>query len=261
MNASDVPGGVKRSDLVEYAEALGRVLASHWPDATSIIWKGSAYKAWDGPYDFLPGLSDLDMHVYRSGGLDDPWQARRVIFDAVGEPPGNTPLQLLVLDIDATASPLWQSSYLVLFGGAPPGGFTTETELRTQDLEELLEAAGRARQIRDGVIDRSGAELWHYLRRVRWMFPPVLVRAATVLGHSPFEVWPMNRTALLELTAGDADLQDIRDATIRYYETALAAGLRPGDGDTSEKALHAGHDLLMIAADWADARTGTILAE
>ena len=116
------PLAVRRADLEDYAVALGEVCAQVFDDAVSIIWKGSAYKPWDGPYDFLPGLSDLDVHVYRAAAALNPWSARRRIFRELGSPPGNTPLQLMVLDVNRLPEPwsLFLGGYRGLAGVEPP---------------------------------------------------------------------------------------------------------------------------------------------
>jgi hypothetical protein len=252
------PLAVRRSDLEEYAVALGSVCAEVFDDAISIIWKGSAYKPWDGPYDFLPGLSDLDVHVYRTAAVLNPWSARRRIFRELGSPPGNTPLQLMVLDVNRLPDPwsLFHGGYRVLEGDEPPVAATAPGEITARDMRDLGGAAAQAESVAAGVIDRPDDQLWAYLVRTRWMFPSTLNRCATVAGLDPVGVWTMNRTSLLEAVAGVGELTPVRDAVLSYFEAALTAGAVPGNGLAAELALRAGHALLLEADAWFTRRTG-----
>lgn len=245
--------GALRTHLATYAGEIARALFEIHPDATSIVWKGSAYKPWDGPYDFIPGLSDLDVHVYRPGGLVDPFALRRRLFATVGDPPSGTPLQLLILDSDNLPNPwtLLEGTYGVLVGDPPPVPPADEDDMRRRDLLDLRGLDGWIRQIASGVVDRSEAELWEFLRRVRWMFPSILTRVATVAGENPAGMWRMNRTATLAHTAGVSGVGDVRSATVDYLEAAVvAAGSQ--HGSDAEPALRAGYHLLQTALEWVE---------
>lgn len=242
-----------RSQLAEYATRAAEVLSSVYPDAQSILWKGSALKPWDGPYDFIPRLSDLDLHVYRPGGLENVWNVRRALFDATGPVPGETMLQLLVIDADSIPDEwtLFEETYEVLVGDAPPKTETNEPEMRERDIRDIERFEVNAADIRRGVVDRPGSELWPYLRRVRWMFPTVLNRVASVSGHSPALIWTLNRTGVLDLTKGDPAVSTVRTAAVEYFEAAVIAAADAGaNPDTAETALRRGHDLLVEASDW-----------
>lgn len=44
--------------------ALADALVDRFGDRISHIWvKGSAQKRWDGPVDYVPELSDVDIHL------------------------------------------------------------------------------------------------------------------------------------------------------------------------------------------------------
>lgn len=252
------PLAVRRRDLEAYAVALGDVCVEVFEDAVSIIWKGSAYKPWDGPYDFLPGLSDLDIHVYRTSPVLNPWSARRRIFRELGSPPGNTPLQLMVIDVGNLPEPwsLFHGGYRVLHGDAPPVPATTPDEVRRRDREDLANARRQAETVAAGVVDRPDDQLWSYLVRTRWMYPSMLNRTATAAGLDPVDTWTMNRTALLDAVASIESLDPVRHAVISYFEAALTAGAVPGNGLAAELALRAGHALLLESADWYEHHGG-----
>lgn len=253
LPVSAVPDLPDREVLAAYAAAVGRAAAQALPGYVSVVWKGSAHKPWQGPYDFLPGLSDLDIHIYRPGGLDDPWELRGRIQDDVGPSPLGTPLQLLVLD-PATLPDWWTllpGTYAVLAGEEPPVPVPPRPLLLDRDRYGLAEALSHAESVANGVVACGDGDLWSYLVTVRWMFLPMLYRGVSLVRRAPEEAWAMNRTQLLEAAAQHRSLRSLREATIDYLDAALAAcSVRPEPAGASE-ALRAGEHLLRVAAEWA----------
>ncbi len=54
MTLAAIPGPaeIDRPTLEAHALAVADVVAELVPDHVSILWKGSAQKPWDGPFDF-----------------------------------------------------------------------------------------------------------------------------------------------------------------------------------------------------------------
>ncbi len=245
-----------RSDLERYAAAVCALAREALPGAVSVIWKGSAFKRWEGPYDFLPGLSDLDVHVYRPGGLGDPWALREVLADRLGPPPGRVPFQLLVLD--PAELPAWWTvlpgTYRVLAGGAPPCPVPPRPVLVERDRISLAEASGHAGRVAAGVVSRSDDELWNYLVANRWMFGPVLHRVVSVAIGRPEQVWALNRTRVITMAAAIPSLDAVLRAALAYFEAARVAGLARPDSSPAPTAVRRGRELLLAAAAWAAGR-------
>ncbi|MDH3471522.1 MAG: hypothetical protein OEM94_09430 [Acidimicrobiia bacterium] len=252
------PPEINREDLEGYALAVADVAAELVPDHLSILWKGSAQKPWDGPYDFLPGLSDIDIHIYRQGVLADPWAMRQAVMHRVGPPPWDTPLQLLALDT-ATLPDWWLvMSYEVLHGSAPPISTPSTDVLLQRDRVSLAEAHRHSTRVGTDVLGLSDGELWTYLRSVRWMFPPIVQRIATISGHPPEEVWSMNRTNALALVTANPATSHLATAAADYFEAALRACERR-DGPSAERALRAGQSLLDAAGQWAASQPDAVI--
>ena len=249
---------MNRAALEEYALAVAGVVAELVPDHVSILWKGSAQKPWDGPFDFLPGLSDIDLHVYRQGGLDDPWELRRAVVERVGVAPWDTPLQLLALDTETLPDWWLVMSYEVLHGSEPPISTPSSDVLLQRDRVSLAEVHRHSSRVGTDVLGLADKELWPYLRSVRWMFPPVVQRIATVSGHSPDEVWSLNRTKALALVTANPATSHLASLAVAYFEAALRACHRR-DAPTSEAALRAGQRLLDRTGDWAAAQPGAVI--
>ncbi len=253
--------GPARADLAAYVAAVARAAAAALPGYVSILWKGSAYKPWDGPYDFLPGLSDLDVHVYRPGGMGDAWALRERVVGEAGPAPGGIPLQLMVLDTD-TLPPWWTvlpGTYGVLAGRPPPVAVPPLEVLLERDRIGLAEAAGNASRVDNGVVGRSDAELWDYLVATRWMYVPALYRVVALAVGDPAEVWAMNRTKLLAAARRLPSVRPVLVAGEGFLAAALAASERRPDGSTAGEALRAGQALLRAAAAWGASREDAVV--
>ena len=250
------PCEVRRDELKWFTRVVADAVIDQYPDAASIVWKGSSVKAWEGPFDFIPGLSDLDVQVYRHGGVTDPWELRRAVLAEVGDSPLVSRLQLLVMDPDDLPDPwyLYPGTFEVLHGDAPAVTPIDPARIVAQDREAMTEAGDQAYRLETKIVGLGDAELWRYLQRAHRLFSPVLYRAATINGYPADEIWPLNRTRLLERTAGDEELAPIRSATIAYYGAAVDAGLTEGLPAFVEEAVRAGQHLLRTAAAWIDAR-------
>jgi hypothetical protein len=253
---SYTPCEVRRDELKWFTRVVADAVIEQYPDAGSIVWKGSSVKPWEGPFDFIPGLSDLDVQVYRRGGVTDPWQLRRAVLDEIGDSPLVSALQLLVLDPDDLPDPwyLYPGTFEVLYGDAPEVTPVDPVRIAEEDRIAMLESADQAYRLEAKIVGLGDAELWRYLQRAHRLFSPVLYRAATISGNPPDEIWPLNRTRLLERTAGDDGLAPIRSGTIEYYAAAVDAGLTDGLTACVEEAVRAGQHLLRSAAAWIAAR-------
>ncbi len=254
-----VPAG--RGEIEAFARRVGAAAAELLPDHSSIIWKGSTHKPWEGPYDFLPGLSDIDIHVYRDRPLTDPWDLRRAVVQQAGPAPYATPVQLLVMEVSAL--PDWWTilpgTYEVLAGGAPPMTVPETSRLLDKDRYSLAGSATDAARVSYDILGLADEELWPYLRSMRSLFPPVLYRAASVWTGRPERVWSLNRTRLVSFTADHLSLQKLTEAAVAYFEAALAACHEPGNAAASERALRVGQDLLYAAGEWAAARPDAVV--
>lgn len=250
-----------RQQVGRFATRIAAAAAELLGDFTSIIWKGSTHKPWEGPFDFLPGLSDIDIHVYREAPPADPWGLRRAVLDAAGSPPFGTPLQLLVLD--TTSLPEWWTilpgTYQVMHGAEPPVTVPPTNSLLERDRYGLAGAFGDVARVSYDILGLTDEELWPYLRSARSLFPPALYRATSVWTGRPERVWSLNRTRLLALAGEDLSLSAIAEAAVAYFTAALGACDDPGHPEAAEAALRAGQHLLTTAGEWAAQRPDAVV--
>jgi hypothetical protein len=64
------PGEV-RADVEAMVGAVAGALVARFGDAIAGLWfKGSAQKRWDSPLDYVPEISDVDIHVRAARAAD-----------------------------------------------------------------------------------------------------------------------------------------------------------------------------------------------
>lgn len=233
-----------------YADALEELL----PDGTisGVYMKGSAHKSWDSVIDYVPELSDVDIHV----GLTQPvdtvheldWSLdlARTALDsytrrfagAIHKPRPQLVFLEAVERLDGYL-PSPSSSVRTLAGQPYQGGTPEEYATCHQtDVDRFAEDAEFFRSELPGkVIDRPGSLLWRVACRATWRVAPAGPRLLTQLGADPYAAWTWNRTQIVrELEArGHPGLS-------AHYANFYIAGWegfknRFLDGPSAERAL------------------------
>lgn len=173
--------------------------------------KGSAIKPWDSEIDYVPQLSDVDLHVLTSldGGLFDSAgsafdQAMRLSkayearFRAALPDAHHVPrTQIVVLndvldDKDFVVSP--RVVIRLLRGEVPEPSEHGPEELHRLDRKNLLALDSCVDGVPSALADRSGLDLWTIVRRMTWRVSPSPVRLLSLASDDPLEVWSWNRT-------------------------------------------------------------------
>lgn len=232
-----------------------------------IYAKGSAYRAWDSLIDYVPGLSDVDVHVrLRSGhpGAEvlktlpsalDVAQRALASFGALFPDALHTPRpQLMFLD-ELESMPGYLPSPVgvahCLFGEEYEGATRTQyADAASLDVERLLSDADFIEtSLPKKVIDRPGVHMWNAVAVVNWRVGPAAPRVLTQLGVDPFHAWSMNRTSLVrEFEARGYN------AFARAYADYYSAGwdgfrCRFSEAGSASEALLAAHRLFFLARE------------
>lgn len=226
--------------------------------------KGSAYRPWESAVDYVPGVSDVDVHVRmrpearhprRSIGLALEVGDRALdIFTAAHPEPLHVPRPQLVFLDELEAMPGYlpspAESVTTLFGtryaGAAADAYrdTRDADLARFDVDRLFvleELPGK-------VVDRPGRALWNVIERLTWRVGPTGPRVLTQLGADPFTVWAMNRSAIVKELAERGGL-DVAAAYVDYYGAGWR-GFEDGFADSgpAQDAIRAA-TRLFVAAD------------
>ena len=211
------------------AEVFAEALLAHVPpdQVAGIYWKGSAQKEWTSPVDYVPELSDVDIHVLfvdeaveerylgaAEQGLKVQEEVERRYAAKIPKPLHLPRPQLIVLnrmlkdpDYVGPAS----GTVTTLFGREMEHGGVGEPA-RVHDIarRQLLELAEAIRAFPMQAVDKPGKFLWQMLRQIVWRVSPAVPKVLVLDGVDPDEAWGLNRTgAILRLgSAGRKELAD-----------------------------------------------------
>ena len=236
-------------------EAIGREAVR------DVFFKGSANKPWNSLVDYVPELSDVDIHIWTQDeapfegflpSLEDALKlqsrAEGLFFERVPDPVHVPRVQLISLntllnDKRFVGSP--RQTVRSRFGLDYPTGSTTDpAEIRALDGLNLLE--GLQTSVFDPMraVDKPSTSLRFLLRDLSWRVGPLASRVLSVLGMEYATAWGHNRTFLLhELHAlGEFELTSSITA---FYVSGWAYFLsNDRDGNAGRTAIVAARDAL-----------------
>lgn len=166
----------------------------------AIITKGSTVKG-----GFIPGLSDVDLHVYLK---DDAFEFSDFLKLELGlklqekmgqlikkYDLGGSPIQLILLNVSLPKDN-WTGgipgTFILLYGDKSPETPPKVEEILEQDQRNLQDVNYPYRLIHS-FVDKSDAELPRYVRSLSPAVTPILNRVLSLLTKDPFRAWKMNK--------------------------------------------------------------------
>jgi len=196
--------------------------------------KGSALKQWDTFVDYVPVLSDLDMHIMLRDSDDmfpndaDGFASSIDVARKFEERfPTKRPDHLhfpraqivhLNPNLDNDFFILPQVSEVHVMVGTPKDGpIQTEEELRKQDLSRIRDMSEYIEDLPRQAVDRVGLDFWTLLRRMSWRVSPSPVRILSQVHRSVHEVWTWNRTRVTK-ELRNYNYHNIADSYQNYYK-------------------------------------------
>ena len=250
---------VLRHEVQCMANAFVEVLLEVVPKGRieGIHFKGSAQKTWDSPIDYVPELSDVDIHVLFAddsdverhlGTAEQAMQIQAEVekryFAELRDPVHVARPQLIVLNhllkqADYLGSP--KGSVTALYGPEPPEPDYDDLA-RVHDIahRQLTELEAYLEHFPLHVVDKPGKYLRQSLRQIVWRVSPIGPKVLVLHGVAPEEAWGMNRTAIVEalMTLGEERLAgDYAGFYLGGWQYFLSAH---GDHDAARKALLSG---------------------
>ena len=228
--------GRLRSEALCMAECFRDRLIEVIPRAEvrGIYFKGSAVKDWESPLDYVPEVSDVDMHIWFHD--DAAWpkhlgtvhQALEVsagveaLFAARMAHPLHQPRPQLVIlnkmmaELEGFShSP--QSTVKVLYGEEyPKGDYSDSDAIRRQDAGNLAYESGWVDRMPLQLVDRPGRYLREATRTLSWRISPIGSRVLHVSGLDTERAWNMNRTKVA-VSLRDRGFASLADDYIAYY--------------------------------------------
>jgi hypothetical protein len=256
------------------AEAWAEVLVGRLPPRAvrGVYFKGSALKPWDSPIDYVPGLSDVDVHVLLG---DDRDEAHLNAIDIALEVNAavlatyrrrapaalHLPRPQLVLanrlEQDATILPSPAATVETLFGEPYVDHVLTEEEQaaqRARDREQLRRPSHIEfiDELPFRAIDRLGERLTPLHGELNWRVSPVAPRVLEVLGMAYAQAWSLNRT---HLVAGlrERGLETLADAYESYYVAGWRLFIDGTESPAAFDIFRAGIEVVRLGAEVAAA--------
>ncbi len=207
-----------RSEIRCMLEAFVEVLLEEIPQSEieGIYFKGSAAKSWDSPPDYVPELSDLDIHLLFSDDasvekhLGSAAQAMHVrskvearYFAKIAKPLHVPRPQLVILNLlrrQENYVPSPRRAVSVLYGKEyPEAGHIDPERIRRSDCNSLVEQEEYLSRFPLHIIDKPARYLWDSLRMLVWRVSPTGPRVLEILGMRSDQVWSANRTRVVSL--------------------------------------------------------------
>jgi len=261
------------------AESVVEVLLDEIPrgEIRGVYLKGSAHREWDSPIDYVPEMSDVDIHIEFYG--DAVWRRymgtvpqaigiqREVeirYFSKVSQPVHIPRPQLIIVnklmhEVDFVHSP--RRTVQVLYGEEYPlADYGDPDRIRRAECNRLLEAAVYLGDFPLHVIDRPGKYVGESLRPLAWRVSPAGPRVLHISGVGTETAWSLSRTKVVSVLA---ELGQLELAT-RYTEYYLFGWeyflSRYEAADHGRSAIAAGVGVLTkaaeVASDWLAGHPG-----
>ena len=239
-----------RTEVEAMAEAYLEAVEAVLPGVLEGAYlKGSTVKRWDTPLDYVPEVSDVDIHLLfhedDESALDEldvalevQAGADRRFAAAVPEPlhlprPQLMNANRLHRERFYVAAPA--AAVRVRFGPPYPAFPDDPAPVVAFDRERLLEVEGLV--VAENAVDKPGPYLISAIRNVNWRVSPVAARVASVLSNDPERAWSLNRSGLVRWLADLGEPQLAADL-VRYYLACWRHFRSDGrDGDSGREAL------------------------
>jgi hypothetical protein len=228
--------------------------------------KGSAMKNWKSPIDYVPVVSDLDMHIMMtdsdplfpatSEGFVASIKVAQVYEDRFLEERKDhlhIPRAQVVHinpNLDDPEFTLPQVSDVHVMVGSPKDAKLPKIEdVRRADHNQIMDLAEFLEDQPRQAFDRVGLDFWTMLRRMNWRVSPTPVRLLTQNHSSPLYVWKWNRTRIVkELRKNEYDA--IADSYQGFYDLGWKLFLSNFTGYTDLRNIVVlAHDVLQGCLD------------
>lgn len=255
-----------RLSLQIWTEVLEEMLGSK---IAYVYAKGSAIKPWNSPIDYVPGLSDLDIHIMLKegasmfplgddaffGAMQIPLRFEELFLDR-GKGYLHVPrAQLILLNDLVKDPPLYvpprSRDVLAMIGYFLELDQFSPESIREIDYKNILELESFLESLPMSLVDRIGLDWWVLIRRMCWRVSPTPVRLLTQILDDPQEVWSWNRTRVCK----ELEVQGLSQISMDY-KAYYMAGWRLflsefQDSEAFRDTVMYGYKVLKVSLDAA----------
>jgi hypothetical protein len=217
---------ILRREIAAMTDAFVHALFSVFPQEAiaGVYAKGSARKPWDSPLDYVPELSDVDVHVLFA---DDEPEMKYFPSVEIGVAmqreleggylrriamPTHVPRMQLVVANALYREPNFIHSVphtvTTLFGSPYPQPQVDATKSLAAARTNLLMHEPYLTDLGEHLADKVGGHVWEILRPMNWRVGPTGPRVLELRGMPFLDAWGANRTEITGMlrTIGEAEL-------------------------------------------------------
>ncbi len=223
-------------------------------DLVAIINKGSTVKG-----GFIPGLSDMDLHVYLKDNafvyndflkLELGLSFQEKMDDLIRKYDiGGGPIQIIMLNVSKPrdwSGPL-PGTYLVLYGDECPE-MPPKAEKMLEYDRANLQNPSYGYGLVNSFADKTNDDLTGYVRKLNPAATPVLYRVLSLLTGNPEKVWGMTKFEVLEdlEKLETSDTAELAKLGRKFYELASQHQQSCNDVELCKETLRTGYRILDI---------------
>ena len=224
--------------------------------------KGSAIKNWESFIDYVPILSDVDIHIktkeysdlfqndnsfYESMNLSETYESTYI--EKNPEYFHIPRIQIVhlnrLLDLPDFIHPKIEEVKLMI---SKPNEFEEVSEdfVREIDKNELLKLGDFLQTLPKSMMDRTGLDLWVSIRRMTWRVSPSPIRLLSQNHEDPLSLWEMNRTKIAEELEKYDYLLLSESYKDYYYEGWIGFMEGFSNSQTLRRIISSAYDILKI---------------
>ena len=227
--------------------------------------KGSATKEWETFIDYVPILSDVDIHIkakdhsnffddensfHESVNVSETYETKFVEQNPNYFHIPRTQLISInkIVNIVDFIHPK-ETNIVPLIGDPKLGENPSNDRIKQIDLNNLLELEEFLSNLPMSMIDRTGMDLWTLIRRMNWRISPSPVRLMSQSSDNPLDFWELNRTSVaIELEKHDYHLiaESYKDY---YYEGWIAFMEVFTNSQTLRRLITSGFEVLKLCLE------------
>jgi hypothetical protein len=218
------------ADIINYKKLISSKFKEYFSDTIEYAYfKGSALNKWDSFLDYVPIVSDLDVHIkVKDNKLTNDFLKTLEFTDKVRSSwrehyPNAFHLPRLqvvfIHDMEELSRfvPSHPDLIEVFIGEHKPKPQPDRDTMRKYDLDNLMDMEQTLQNLSHSFVDRYEQEYYIFLRRMVWKISPTPVRLLSQI-YDPHEVWTWNRSIIYEKLI-ESGYHQIADTIKNYYRT------------------------------------------
>ncbi len=251
-----------RKDVESCIEIWTNIFEENYEDKVEYMYsKGSATKEWESIIDYVPIISDVDIHIKIHDdvtlfeNLTDAFissigvsQTYEDMFVEKNPDHLHIPRTQIINMSDIVNSESFIFPKIedvrVLIGKYPNFADKPAEFIKRVDRFNLIEQEDFLATLPKSVIDRTGLDLWTLIRRMVWRVSPTPIRLLSQTHEKPLDLWKLNRTSLVNVLEEKGYEQIAENYQDYYYECWIAFLEGFSSSDNMRRIISLGFEII-----------------